>query len=482
MNLGASGTRQTSDRRQIFRSVPRTPRFIFSSSNPSGSASTPRFAATPRFALNDDETKQSQALVDDIDENQDDVETSSLVWAAPSHKETPRPEAPRDVIPDSEDDDSLSQEDTPGPPLRTNVREDSMEICEAEGDDILFPLSPSQREIKRRRLCGSPSQAGRGYEIEIDPIARSSEPESSPPLEDHRIPPEDVYDTIESPTTRRPVSTPLPTNMHSLFNQASCWNEHRGYGNPTPSLGMAPNNSSETLAPTITESTPFRRPRFILPITPSRWRDEDTTGLPLVDTLFSPTPTRNLRPKRARRPADLEYIPGEMASEVRNWILELSARKQTSRLSTTQGPRTSQMAEKFYVTAKIDKVDTSLGQQSSEGTRPAAPGHVAPKTLIKPLKQLPEERPKFDKILLFEGPLLISGVQSEQTDGTGMLIQPGDWIGIRRGIVWEMEISPLTGQSLQPAEIQQAETQVSSEKWLVGLEWDIILSPTTLQD
>ena len=370
------------------------------------------------------------------------------------------------------------------------MREDSMEICDAEDDGLRFSASSPhrrQRERKRRRLSGSLSRATRGYsEIEIDPIARSSELESSPPLEDRQTPTEDVYDTINSPTTRRPMSTPLPTNMRTAFNPVSRRDTHSGYDvNPPPSVGMALDDDSETLGSTFAASTPLRRPRFILPITPSKLEKENNGGVQPVETLFSPTLTRNSRVNRSRRPADLEYVAGGMASEVRNWIFEVNARKQTLQPSATQRLcEASQAPVRYYVTAKIDKVETSLEQRSSRrrGTALTASGQAAPKTLIIPSKKLPESRPKFDKALLFGEPMIESGVRSTQVHGARSVVQSGDWVGIRRGMVWEMDISPVTGSALANAETEQEQRDVLSEKWLVGLEWDIILPPTACQD
>lgn len=357
-----------------------------------------------------------------------------------------------------------------------------MEIRDAEGEyDLLFPPSPTQPEIKRRRLSISPSRARRQRytEIEVDPIAQSSQPESSPPFEDHD-PLGEVNGTIASPPAHRHPSTPLPASTHTRFNPPSSRNPYPIFsGHPPPSSTKTTANSREAPGPATQASTPLRRPRFILPLTPSRREEDEHTGTETTDPLFSPTLTRYSRTGRTRGLATPEYTAGGMASEVRNWIFDLNARKQASQLPLTQRPRDiTQLSESYYRVAEIDGVDTTLQQQVSQSTRAVAPGQVAPKTLITTSKQYPERQPKCHRILLFGGPLL--SPLSQSGDGTRDVLTPGNWVGIRRGMVWEMEITGLTGYTDENAKPLHRERETGSEKWLVGIEWDI-LPPTAVQ-
>ncbi|KAL1958536.1 hypothetical protein VTO42DRAFT_4400 [Malbranchea cinnamomea] len=462
----ASGYRQKSEREHEGRPAPRTPRFIFGPPNPSSSASAPRFTAGPRFVFRV-EKNQNEVSGDEIDVDDADSRPTQSLLESLCTQGKQRPNASlKDEIPDSEDDEGVSQDETCASPSEGNLDRGEMAVhdsLEVEYD-LFFPPSPTQPENKRPRLSVTPCQVHRGRYAsgnDIDSITGSSQPESSPLLVDHDDS-STVDDSVASPPARRLPSAPLPA-VHTQFN-------------PPSSLRPPRVATDDASIPNPRASSPQRKPRFILPLSPSRQEEGNRASASCTGPQFSPTLKRSSRSGRSHPAADLEYIPGGMASEVRNWILELNARKQVSQYPSTQSSRSPvQLREKYLLIAEIGEVNVTYQKRDSRNTQHTVLGHAASATLIIPSKQHPERPERCCKILLFGTPLSWPAAQSGRRDGPGTFLSVGNWVGIRRGMTWGMEISESTGPGVEIAARRGVEA-VNSEKWLVGVEWDILPS------
>lgn len=520
-----------SGRRQALR----TPRFIFASSQHAGAgegasegAALPFAAATPRFLLGTEEARRDDGLGDDEIETSD-AELPSTVERPVStrlsrNRQSAVPE--RDEIPDSEDDDGSIPGDTGVSPYEPYMNEGDVEIRDMEDEyDLLFPESPTQPETKRRRVSPSPTrqrQDRRSAATGTERILSSSSPSPQEPSSTVRVPEttsEQADDTIASPPARRPPpSTPLATaasQFHSSSTRQPRFllnpSQHHHHHNP-PSSSNRPDITPSAPRPpppppstnTAPPSTPRRRPHFILPLTPSRYaQNDEPPPRSRVDPLFSPSTTRTTGRPGRHRPVGPEYVPGGMAAEVRNWIFEANVTRQatqtqqqghaqtqpglqaesssTQQIDTTSSKTSSWSSsfEKYHLISEIKDVATSLPslfsrRRSGRGAganvqlqQPAGPGHAAPTTLITPS----QHACGCSKIILFGSPLAAPpGFSAQGRNAEGHLTR-GDRVGIRRGVLWEMDISSLGGE--EEEEDDAGQEKVGLERWLVGVDWDI---------
>ena len=516
-----------SGRRQALR----TPRFIFGSSQPvsGGAGAAPAFAATPRFLLG---TQTRGDGDDDIETSDTELPSTMELSASTRPRRGCRPDTlgEDEIILDSEGDD------------------DDMEIRDMQDEyDLLFPESPSQPELKskRRRLSGSPSRARQarrsGPQTESNIPSSPGHPVPSPSTAVPGNLSEPVDDTIASPPpTRRPLppSTPMAATSNQFHATSTRQprfilnaSQHQQYPQPpsTNRADIAPSaplqqphpSQATTIAP---QSTPRRRPNFVLPITPSRHDPTDSTQQlpphhsqpqPRADPLFSPLATRTTgrpgRPSNRRQ----EYVRGGMAAHVRNWIFELQANRQATRSRTQAQTQTQQLqhtqsrpergaeagagagagaaatqsehpsrisggasSEKYYLTTEIKDVVTSLSSLSHGRThnQHGGAGHPAPTTLITPPTSTSAFETGYTKILLFGSPVSapVDVFSTQRRGSNGKHLQRGDWVGIRRGVVWEMEISSLSRHRNEDEYENDDGRKGQMEKWLVGVDWDIL--------
>jgi hypothetical protein len=157
-----------------------------------------------------------------------------------------------------------------------------------------------------------------------------------------------------------------------------------------------------------------------------------------------------------------------MAAEVRRWIFEMDAVKQAaqqySHLPEQREKITNrkelQAAEQksslnYYLTAEI----AAIRHPPYHAVRP---GHVASATLIQPRHDTRFDPSSNEKLLLF-GPPVSSAVRA------GIFsLRKGDRVGIRRGLVWEMDIEVGGGGW------EGGGRGARMEKWIVGAEWDVL--------
>ncbi|KMP05732.1 hypothetical protein CIRG_05413 [Coccidioides immitis RMSCC 2394] len=458
----------------------RTPKFIFSSSAQSGFAA--QFAATPRFVFSQRQNRKSGDGIDVSDKG-----SSPAARARKTIQDTPRNTEikMKEVIEDSEGEEEgdllqgIVETSRSGRP----ENEPGKTVADDDDEEMLLSFSLSQHQAKRRRLSISSAD-----DLEVRPVSAreldqisstSSESPPSSPQAGPASPSAGNVDNLLSPTVHPMPSTPFqPTGAASVPHHSSSRGPPRFmFSTPISSTPRQPSGSNN--ATTAQTSTQRQKPRFVLPQTPSRRREPDISAL-----LTSPIPFPYA--KRHARSKSRTFIPGGMASEVRNWILDLGTRKQvsqsqappqTTQTQADQGER-EQPFDKYQLIVQVGEIRTSAPTdvRRQGGQRQGRLGHPAPFTLISPSKVQPPTASQ-NNILLFGSP--VSTVLPPMQK-----LQKGDWVGIRRGLVWDMEIEPFhTGDaSNNNANPEESDTISSiitrrTNVWLVSIEWDIIRKP-----
>lgn len=455
-----------------------------------------------------------------------------------------------DVIQDSNSDEEeiLFQADPNSSPLEgyaeTTYDEGGFDI-DAEIDSI-FPPTPERRKAKRRRVS-SPAPNNPN----ADPISSCPSHSSACASPSSTFLPKSPVSSLASPTTpSRQVNspgptTPLPSSSTAFNRLPSSSTKHPRFllhhQSNSPSISTNFTQSSQAWPTTAPTSTQRRQPHFILPPNTSK-PPEHSPNSQTIDHGFS-------IPGRPRRSISTttttpNCIPGGMAASVRGWLLEAEAAKHASQFTNTQteansnakGPRAIQMPPPVrvgnyrLVTEVVDVQHQTSGGTSGHNTYMA--GHPAPATLIRtthvntpPMapasntintitnktilsttRLQPPAQPIPRKILLFGNPISTpsrshSRSSSDARDhhpplSASFLAPPptvakGDKIGIRRGLVWEMEIEEFGGTvcSIRTNEGRKAIDGLGDaagsavgtravgervEKWIVGVEWDIL--------
>ncbi|PGG95310.1 hypothetical protein AJ79_10127 [Helicocarpus griseus UAMH5409] len=474
----------------------RPPRFVFGSNAPSSSAS--QFAATPRFRFS-----HKGDNVSDVDIDVSDAAPSSSAitegngWLGDSEHARPT----RDVVQDSNSDEEelLFPDETTSSSLGKHSGDENpprgLDV-DAEMGGIFPPTSESRMAKRRRISLPPPKDANR------DSISSCSSPSPSPSPSSPKL----AASPVSPATPARQLavsepSTPLPPPNTAFKRPTSSSMKHPRF--LLHNTSITPSQAQPVGAPTPTQR---RQPHFILPSTPSR-PPEPIGNQSTTNQAFA-IPGR---PGRATANAP-NCIPGGMAASVRSWLLEAEAIKHASQFSSTQGPEASAATQpplsgrayNYYLIAEV--ADACFQTPGNNGHNTHAPGHPAPATLITTTTtSAPHStssgsntiQSQCRKILLFGGPLSTPSRahsrktsdsrvgnrrQSASTSASVYTVKRGDRIGIRRGLVWEMEIEEFgrTGGRDLGASERAAETDggnsedVKLEKWTVGVEWDII--------
>lgn len=238
---------------------------------------------------------------------------------------------------------------------------------------------------------------------------------------------------------------------------------------------------------------PRRKPNFILqhpsPNDNSLLDFESPPPAP-----FSPS-SRTLQRRGRPRAMASNYKPGGNADEVRNWILEMAAKREQSRLTQrrNQSPNLAQ-PDKYLLTIKIN--DLAHGLLHS-GPVTLIRGCVidsyednsivcSPTTFPAPLERF--QPPKERNILLLGQPTSHSNSAVRRLSFSTDIPQASDVIGIFRGLTWEIELSQSDLNDpihLENMDIISMDVDVvtragyhhedrQKEKWLVAAEWDLI--------
>lgn len=456
--------------------------------SPAPSGAARQFASTPRFVLPG--STPSRLSRDEIDSS-DHEEPSSPV-TRPVRGETGSDiissSYQKDVIEDSEEEESNI--------LESNIRyvpSDSYERGSGERDivtefDELFPPTPDR--IKRRRVSVDPEIiSARQTQSRIESILSS--PESPSPSEDcdASLPniPSKRKPQFATPAPRRSVSatteTPRPGSAgiaRTPFKvpPRSTFSASQSVSRPSPHIRFG----SSTPAP---QSPPQRKkPAFVLPRSPSpSHQDED----PSVPTPFSPS-SRSLRRGRPRSNTP-GYLSGGMAAQVRSWILETAATREhnqwtkEARKQSSMQNHTSSEHGKYLLAAHVD--NSSQGMLSS-GPFTLVKGHSIETELL----ESSWSSSSGDRNLLLLGPprSRSTAINTSSTSGQISKLNKTNVIGVHHGLAWEIELGSEgmttdigeyerhAGDEISPFSGRRSGSAVEQnrQKWLVGLEWDLI--------
>jgi hypothetical protein len=126
------------------------------------------------------------------------------------------------------------------------------------------------------------------------------------------------------------------------------------------------------------------------------------------------------------------------------------------------------LIEKYYFIAQIEEVATSLPSSSNPLTVTGYGGS----TTILVSQQLPEKLSWCRKVLLFSAPGSSPSALFEQSAGPQPVLQKGNWIGVRKGAVWDIDLSRMGAETHDHRHSSQSTGLL--EKWIVGAEWDIL--------
>ncbi|KAL1872490.1 hypothetical protein Plec18167_006607 [Paecilomyces lecythidis] len=459
--------------------------------SPASSGAGRQFASTPRFVLPGSTPIRSSR--DEIDSS--DHEGPSSPVSRPSRREPGTTRAAssqqKDAIEDSEDED-LNLPDSPVPDAEHEVSEsrpyDGGNDLVAEFDEI-FPPTPDR--AKRRRVSADPeifsTYHGRSH---LDPIQSSPSDPPSPSERRNASPPPSalprIAGSVETPAPRRSISattteTPQPATSIAAKTPfrvppRSTFSASQSASRPSPQIRFG----SRTPAP---QSPPQRKkPAFVLPRSPSPSHQSDDHSIPAP---FSPS-SRSLRRGRPRSNIS-SYVAGGMASQVRSWILETAAtREHMRRVNPTSFPNStheqaSAEHERFFLTAEV--LNSSQGTLNS-GPCAVVKGRSAGTQPLQPRQDSSSQ----------ERNLLLVGPSQSRPPGMGLSTAPeqtlklnkGDMVGVHHGLAWEFELSlddavpSLEARhiqdSLPPSDSRpsQLTREQHREKWLVGLEWELL--------
>ncbi|KAK2809104.1 hypothetical protein FQN50_004158 [Emmonsiellopsis sp. PD_5] len=489
----------------------RTPRFIFASSRPS--SSVPRFVATPRFRFPERDPRAS-----DVDLDVSDAEPFSSAPAEDIRRtgdlELNYPDNHSIEDSGSDEEELLFQDDPTSSPIEGYLG--GGDDPGANNHDIIFddnfPPTPENHKAKRRRISLPPTNNPNAEPISSCPS--TSPPPSPPPASNssfasptspfHQLATQEPSTPLPPPSTAFKRPPPSSTKQPRFLFQSPSFAPSQRH-NPSTIISSQPR---PTTAPTPTQR---RQPHFILPSSPSRPPEPSRRA----EGIHQPSTTTLLRrPPRRSTTTTPNFIPGGMASSVRGWLLEAEAIKHTSQHqhpSTQQqppvpknthtqapnnrpNPSSAPGKEKNY--HLISEIDAVHHQPAGSGGSAYVPGHPAPATLVTTTTADPASGQRVQKLLLFGAPLSFpprtrSAAEVIVPPGTsgsraGNLppaaaatagVKRGDRIGVRRGLVWEMEIEEF-GRRVEEGDggvrVQRAENGARVERWVVGVEWDVL--------
>lgn len=383
----------------------------------------------------------------------------------------------KEVIEDSEEDEpplglercQLPAETVPNEPIDSSP---PGLPAEALDDDFEMLFGPDTECTKRRRLSpnhsSSITSSTKPGRLKADAIPISS-PEPPSPYTNHPSSPgwsqaiprrRQVAVPAETPGSSTPGNMRTPIGSRHRFMLSATQQQPASHVSPhTPAPASPPRK---------------QKPAFILPPSPSVSREQE--GSPSLLTPFSPSSRRLHRHGRPRAVAP-SYLPGGMAAEVRSWILEV-ATKQDQLNGSWMGSRSA---------AKSRSPDNGnyLMAVKVEDARQGALCNSGPVTFIKG-RQIPMDMETgFDdaqsghvsrNIVLLGPPS--SKRADERSSGQTSVVGPKDVVGVRRNLVWEVNLNDSTAitEYVKP-EKDAREDRISvgpAEKWLVGMEWDML--------
>lgn len=349
--------------------------------------------------------------------------------------------------------------------------------------------SPTDHKTKRRRISNTHLRRYSVGRTDADAISSASDhsnhdssPMPSSPDEFATPPRRQIHSTpvpsnkpfpplhsgtIESPRFMLPPPPPIPGSLQKKENISSASEEHKG---------------------STIQSTPAHKPHFILPFSPPSTDRRETTRT-TDSAQISPILSHKTRKTVRSYSSSADFVPNGAANNVRNWLLDLDARRQASQYITKQQRQTQSLhnnssKEHFYFTATV----LSIKHSPSLREHPIVNqnGSPAPMTLVA-CTSAPQSNESRDqvysvsqqsqssftsvrKLLLFGGP--ISSQTGRMQDK--MSLKEGDTVVVRRSLAWEIDIE-VEGicKNIVDAEEEKYEYK-DIRKWLVGVEWEIL--------
>ncbi|OKL61761.1 hypothetical protein UA08_02353 [Talaromyces atroroseus] len=437
----------------------RGPAFLLNTpSARSGSGS--QFASPPRFLLSQHASR--------VDNNSQFHRSAALSPFRASPVGTYRRSLA--YVPDRIHD--LTIEDDISPQYYSNEsdeeREGKTDAC--QGGDIsteLDRLFDSPRDSHKRRRISSSQSKGKTDQ----PIRESMDEiqDFVPSYSDDADLNEVSNHTLASPFTHRTsghpsrtFETPAPTR-HRRYPDPRTPNDVAAYkldmrsssktpafhsppryivsANYTPSL--APHASPATVPSASALSHGRKKPIFVLPRSPSPVTENHASRTPAPIS-----PTLSQRPHRRGRPTSSDttarYVPGGLAEQLRDWILEKGAERDRTIQQLSRRDDDAQ----YVLTARIDSCrHTYLKSSGHVMIVRATPRRNGNGEELKDKETVTTDDLQQKELLLLSTGASDSCASNRHADthhqSLGTKLKPGDIIGIRAGLTWEIELDAL---------------------------------------
>jgi hypothetical protein len=473
--------------------VPQTPSpFRFpprqgSSARPSAGS---QFASTPRFLLSQKPIDPGKA------KGKDEINTSD---AEESPQSTPlstrvaqRPRG-RELIEDSQDDEThilasgqrKAAEDISDNETNHSTPPEGASDIDAAFEALFGPTTTDRRKRRRISLDEEPSTtqpAKHGANMILTSSPEGSAFRADPPSSPipFRTPKQNSLTTASRVTVSAAEQTPRPATPAStgpfrdhprfkMFQPASS-----SQSQFTPRLTAAPASQLPTPGPQR------QKPVFVLPRSPSPSRMDDESMIP---TPFSPS-SHALRRRGRPRSGTSNYLPGGMASTVRSWILETGTKAEQMQKSLSAYSREHQTQQppdlsRYFLVLRI----VAVRQSALGSSGPVAYIHGVPVTL-------PDETERSisqPRRVLLLGPPRPASLQSFRAKPQMPELRAGHLVGVFGSLVWEVDLEQVhLDGNVSREETQESEELLSSlggdtntgtehlEKWLVGMDWELI--------
>ncbi|KAL4951441.1 hypothetical protein BDW69DRAFT_186394 [Aspergillus filifer] len=459
-----------------------------------------QFASTPRFLL----SKPQRAVGTSRDDStllEEDV--ADPFSNAPPARTPARDSASRsrrkEVIEDSESDVDLEQDfyydqqsgsgnGVGNEILRSPLPE--MAEMDAEIEDLFGPAT--QHRSKRRRVSVSalsnPGPAtvmaspglSRQRQRKMHDLIETSSPNPSPyspnpnpssPSLPYRSTPEkqnQKHNNMAATTPRPQPSSPIPATPVTGLSKPSTIRNYRRFLPPSSTVRPPP------------------KPTFLLPRSPSPDQADD----PTIPTPFSPS-SHALRRRGRQRSTAPTYLPGEMASEVRTWILEMgSKREQQVHARTMPGahlglgshtqPDGSADLSMYAFVLRIQNVRQSAlgscGPLAFLQGQVIEPGRGNDIVTSSADAQTNDDNDNATRNVLLMGAPRLRPNELRPSSRVPELLA-NTVVGVLKGLVWEVGLGSPEDATFEAAVLERKQLlQYESGRWLIGMEWEVISS------
>ncbi|EED18823.1 conserved hypothetical protein [Talaromyces stipitatus ATCC 10500] len=329
-----------------------------------------------------------------------------------------------------------------------DTKDTSHGVEASTGLDDLFDIP--KRSNKRARtslnLSQSPARISReGTDDVFDEINDSSPfiPDSPPsppaqnkprnvmtsPLSQLGFDQQPFNNEFAAPETFDPLSEPQ-TPDHALE-----YDDGRSSSRPRFILSANYTPVSTATPSTSTRQNTRKKPTFVLPRSPSP--DREDASLSAIPGPFSPVATRSLRrPGRPKSSVTAAYMPGGMAEQLRDWIMETDMKRKATSEQSRQ-----KREDRYSMIGKVHMCENAYLKSSG----PVIRAQVKPE-LAGGKDSLDSEHGSQPMTIL----LLGVAASRSRTNSTGQStrdisaqsekLKPGDIIGVGSGLSWEVEV------------------------------------------